>query len=193
MVSSLCVLLLLGNLFVIGNAACPTIISRSQWGARPPKGTPTKLPSPPVPYAVIHHGGSNAYCSTQTSCAAIVRSYQNHHIDTNGWNDIGYNFVVGEDGNVYEGRGWDNFGAHEPAYNSRSIGICIIGDFTARLPNQAALNAVRQLIQCGVEKNKIRSNYSLKGHRQGGSTSCPGNRLYQELTTWPRWTSGREK
>jgi hypothetical protein len=38
--------------------------------------------------------------------------------------------VVGEDGNVYEGRGWDNWGAHAPAYNSKSIGICIIGDFT---------------------------------------------------------------
>jgi N-acetylmuramoyl-L-alanine amidase len=109
--------------------ACPTIISRSGWGARPPKGTPTRLPSPPVPYAVIHHGGSNAYCTTESRCAAIIRSYQNYHLDTQGWNDIGYNFVVGEDGNVYEGRGWDNVGAHEPAY-SKSIGICIIGDFT---------------------------------------------------------------
>ena len=46
------------------------------------------------------------------------------------WIDIGYNFVVGEDGNVYEGRGWERWGDHAPAYNARSIGICIIGDFT---------------------------------------------------------------
>jgi N-acetylmuramoyl-L-alanine amidase len=51
-------------------------------------------------------------------------------MNTNRWSDIGYNFVVGEDGNVYEGRGWDNVGAHAPAYNPRGIGICIIGDFT---------------------------------------------------------------
>jgi N-acetylmuramoyl-L-alanine amidase len=70
------------------------------------------------------------YCTTVTECAAIVRSYQNYHIDLNGWNDIGYNFLVGEDGNVYEGRGWAAVGAHAPTYNTRSIGICIIGDFT---------------------------------------------------------------
>jgi N-acetylmuramoyl-L-alanine amidase len=46
------------------------------------------------------------------------------------WGDIGYNFVVGEDGNIYEGRGWNVMGAHAPAYNAQSIGICIIGDFT---------------------------------------------------------------
>jgi N-acetylmuramoyl-L-alanine amidase len=51
-------------------------------------------------------------------------------MDNNGWNDIGYNFLVGEDGNVYEGQGWNYVGAHAPAYNLRSIGICIIGDFT---------------------------------------------------------------
>jgi N-acetylmuramoyl-L-alanine amidase len=46
------------------------------------------------------------------------------------WPDIGYNFLVGEDGNVYEGRGWDAVGAHAVPYNSNSIGICVIGDFT---------------------------------------------------------------
>jgi N-acetylmuramoyl-L-alanine amidase len=51
-------------------------------------------------------------------------------MNNNGWADIGYNFVVGEDGNIYEGRGWNAKGAHAPAYNGRSIGICIIGDFT---------------------------------------------------------------
>jgi N-acetylmuramoyl-L-alanine amidase len=58
------------------------------------------------------------------------------------------------------------------------------------LPNAAALTAVQQLIQCGVENKKIMSNYSLKGHRQGGTTTCPGDKLYQEITTWPHWTNG---
>lgn len=84
----------------------------------------------PVPFVVVHHGGMRKYCTTMGECAAIVRSYQNYHIDFNGWNDIGYNFLVGEDGNVYEGRGWEAVGAHAPTYNTRSIGICIIGDFT---------------------------------------------------------------
>jgi peptidoglycan recognition protein len=83
----------------------------------------------PVPYVVIHHGVSNG-CYDQASCSAIVRSYQNHHMDTNGWPDIGYNFLVGEDGNVYKGRGWTRAGAHAPGYNYNSIGVCFIGTFT---------------------------------------------------------------
>ena len=109
--------------------ACPSIISRRGWGARAPRSI-ARFPSSPVRFVVIHHGGSRAYCTTQSSCTAIVRGYQNHHMNIKGWLDIGYNFVVGEDGNVYEGRGWDNVGAHEPAYNGDGIGICIIGDFT---------------------------------------------------------------
>lgn len=51
-------------------------------------------------------------------------------MDDRQWFDIGYNFVIGEDGNVYEGRGWDYVGAHAPGYNTQSIGICVIGDFS---------------------------------------------------------------
>lgn len=48
------------------------------------------------------------------------------------WGDIGYNFVVGEDGNIYEGRGWSKHGAHSVSYNSKSIGICLIGNFVGK-------------------------------------------------------------
>jgi N-acetylmuramoyl-L-alanine amidase len=44
--------------------------------------------------------------------------------------DISFNFVVGEDGNIYEGRGWGVVGELAPNYSGRSIGICVIGDFT---------------------------------------------------------------
>jgi len=67
-----------------------------------------------------------------------------------GWDDIGYNFLVGEDGNVYEGRGWDTVGTHAKGYNSKSIGIAFIGHFNDRIPNNAAINAAKQLISCGV-------------------------------------------
>jgi N-acetylmuramoyl-L-alanine amidase len=61
-----------------------------------------------------------------------------------------------------------------------------------RLPNQAALNAVKQLIKCGVDTKKISSNYRLKGHNQGVNTACPGKRLYEEIKEWPNWTAGSE-
>jgi len=110
--------------------ACPTIITRAQWGGRQPSGTPSTLATP-VNIVVIHHTVTGTG-TTQAACAPIVRSIQNHHMNTNGWLDIGYNFLVCEDGNIYEGRGWTRVGAHAVSWNSRSIGIAVIGDFTSK-------------------------------------------------------------
>jgi len=72
-----------------------------------------------------------------------------------GWNDVGYSFLVCEDGRVYEGRGWNVLGAHTLGYDEIAIGICIIGDYKRRLPLPAALDATQLLLQCGVEKVEL--------------------------------------
>jgi peptidoglycan recognition protein len=140
----------------------------------------------PVTYAVIHHSAGNT-CTTKSTCISYVRGIQNLHMDTNGWGDIGYNFLVGEDGNIYEGRGWKIKGAHCPTYNSNSIGICVMGDYRTRVPNSLAQNAVKALIQCGKEKGILKSTYTLKGHRDGCSTECPGQSFYNLIRTWPNY------
>lgn len=42
-----------------------------------------------------------------------------------------FSFLVGGDGNVYEGASWHKVGAHTRGYNSRSLGLAFIGDFTS--------------------------------------------------------------
>lgn len=162
------------------------IITREEWKARPP--VERVLMNTPVSYVVIHHGGIAKYCYNQKTCSAIVRHYQDLHLDDRGWFDIGYSFLIGEDGNAYEGRGWDYVGAHAPGYNSQSIGICVIGDFNDFLPNEAALKALSGLIDRGVSLGKISNNYHVIGHRQARDTLCPGNALYSYVQTNPRWT-----
>ncbi|KAG7211020.1 hypothetical protein KM043_016382 [Ampulex compressa] len=164
------------------------IITRAQWGARPANGRVNPLRQNPAPYVVIHHANSTA-CTTQAICQARMRSFQNYHIDTKKWSDIGYNFVIGEDGNIYEGRGWGKAGAHSTNYNSKSVGICFIGDFNARVPNAAAIGAARKLINWAMNNNKITSTYKLVGHRQTATTRCPGNNLYNLIKTWPHWVA----
>ncbi|XP_076752878.1 peptidoglycan-recognition protein SC2 [Xylocopa sonorina] len=173
---------------IVGNdTEIPRIVNRREWRARPPVDRePMKVT--PTPYVVIHHGGIARYCFDENGCSAIVRSYQNLHIDNRGWFDIGYSFVVGEDGNVYEGRGWDYVGAHAPGYNTQSIGICVIGDFSDFLPNDKALNAVKALIDYGVSLGKISEDYHVVGHRQVRNTLCPGTTFYKYVQTHPRWT-----
>ena len=41
-----------------------------------------------------------------------VRGTQNYHMDSLGWSDIGYNYLIGDDGRIYEGRGPWRQGAH---------------------------------------------------------------------------------
>ncbi|XP_046374928.2 peptidoglycan-recognition protein SC2-like isoform X2 [Haliotis rufescens] len=163
---------------------CPRIISREEWGARSPSSI-TNLTAA-ARYAFIHHGESRT-CSGQSSCSAIVRSYQNYHMDTNGWTDIGFNFLIGEDGNVYEGRGWDREPAYTRGYDSDSLGFCMIGNFTTHVPNSAALNTLKDLIACGVNMGKIRCSYILRGHRDMGNTDCPWTALYNLIRTWPHY------
>ncbi|CAM9685358.1 peptidoglycan-recognition protein SC2-like [Lampetra fluviatilis] len=163
--------------------ACPRIVSRSGWGARSPNGI-TSMPVP-VYYFIIHHTATPT-CSDEAACSARVRSIQNYHMDSNGWSDIGYSFLVGGDGNVYEGRGWDRQGAHTSGYNTH-LAASFIGDFTSSKPVASAITAAKALITCAINKGKLKSSYRLIGHRQVGSTTCPGDALYNEIKTWTNW------
>ena len=104
------------------------IITKSQWGGRAAKSK-TSLANGQA-YAVIHHT-AGAYCSTQSACITQMKNIQNYHMDSLGWADIGYNFLIGGDGQVYEGRGWNTVGAHATNWNSKSIGISFMGNYNS--------------------------------------------------------------
>uniref|UniRef100_A0A0K8TH54 Peptidoglycan-recognition protein n=1 Tax=Lygus hesperus TaxID=30085 RepID=A0A0K8TH54_LYGHE len=161
-------------------------VSRDSWGARPPNGvTPLNLP---VPYVVVHHSYIPPLCHTEDECKRDMRAMQDAHQLVNGWQDIGYNFAVGGEGSVYEGRGWDVVGAHAVSYNVKSIGICMIGDFVENLPPAAQIQSLRELIEAGVQLGYISPDYKLIGHRQVSATECPGQALFNEISTWDHFT-----
>jgi len=59
--------------------------------------------------------------------------FQNYQMNTGQWRDIAYNFLVGEDGNVYEGRGWGKIAGQAEPFKYNSINICIIGNFASKI------------------------------------------------------------
>eukprot|EP00916_Digyalum_oweni_P005007 GHVL01008935.1.p1 GENE.GHVL01008935.1~~GHVL01008935.1.p1 ORF type:complete len:239 (+),score=4.51 GHVL01008935.1:3-719(+) len=168
---------------------CPRIVRRAEWGARAPKHHTGDMAAAPI-YVFIHHSGAGAECFDQHSCSQKVRVAQDWYMDGHGWSDLGYNFMVGEDGNAYEVRGWTEIGAHTLNYNHNGIAICVIGDFTNKVPNTAALNTVKQLIECGLKNHHISPSYTLKGHRDVGTTACPGTAFYNLIHSWPHYASG---
>lgn len=110
------------------------------------------------------------------------------HIEGQHWSDIGYNFLVGGDGLVYVGRGWDNEGAHAFGFNMKSIGISLIGTFNKVVPPTRQLNTLANLIAIGVKNKKIQTDYKLLGHRQVSETQSPGNVLYSIIQQWDHWS-----
>ncbi|OWR54948.1 peptidoglycan-recognition protein LB-like [Danaus plexippus] len=165
-------------------------VSKADWGGRHATSV-TKLKTP-VPLVVIHHSYIPGACYTKAACSAAMQSMQNAHQITNGWADIGYNFAVGSDGRVYEGRGFNRLGAHAVGVNVKSIGIVLIGNWVSEVPPRVQLESAQALIKLGVDLGYISPDYSLMGHRQVGSTECPGGALQKEISTWPKFQPNRE-
>ncbi|XP_072224891.1 peptidoglycan recognition protein 6 [Leuresthes tenuis] len=164
---------------------CPPIISRCMWGAEPYRGTPTNL-SLPLSFMFIHHTHSPSQpCLTFQQCSEDMLSMQRFHQEDRGWDDIGYSFVAGGDGNIYEGRGWHWQGAHTLGQNSKGFGVSFIGDYVTRLPSEHSMGLVRdQLASCAVGGGRLVPSFILQGHRQVVSTTCPGDALYKEIQGW---------
>uniref|UniRef100_A0A4W3IYB8 Peptidoglycan-recognition protein n=1 Tax=Callorhinchus milii TaxID=7868 RepID=A0A4W3IYB8_CALMI len=162
----------------------PLIIKHSEWTNVPSNCTDTL--DPPLSYIVIHHTAGNR-CFKTEDCKRQLRNIQNYHMKFRQWCDIGYSFLIGEDGNIYEGRGWDKMGAHTFHYNHISYGIAFMGNFMNTSPNNLALNASKSLIAYAVSRKNLTPRYTLKGHRQFLKTACPGDTLYNIIKTWPGW------
>ncbi|XP_055975531.1 N-acetylmuramoyl-L-alanine amidase [Sorex fumeus] len=173
---------------------CPAIHPRCLWGAAPYKGSP-KLLQLPLSNLYVHHTYlPSAPCTDLAHCAADMRSMQSFHQKTRGWDDIGYSFVVGSDGYVYEGRGWRWVGAHTRGHNTHGFGVAIIGNYSAQLPAEHALRTVRlELPQCAVRAGLLRPDYALLGHRQLVATDCPGEALFQHLRSWPHFYETKKR
>lgn len=127
------------------------VSSRADWGADESYMTwaPTYAAASHV---IIHHTvGTNDYSMDQS--AAVVRGIYYYHAVTLGWRDIGYNFLVDRWGRAYEGRsgslesaaGKMAVGAHDQGFNTGTMGISMMGDYSSVTPSQATLDTVGKL------------------------------------------------
>jgi N-acetylmuramoyl-L-alanine amidase-like protein len=186
-------------------AGSPAIITRAGWHADEAirKGAPFYADG--VHLVFVHHTvNSNSYTKAQS--ASIVRGIELYHVKSNGWNDIGYNFLVDKYGQVFEGRygGVTKpvVGAHTMGFNTGSVGIAVIGDYTSTSITPAARAALVSLIawrldlahvdplskvvrvSAGNPRFKAGAAVTfnaISGHRDGYPTTCPGASLYAQL------------
>ncbi|XP_069701745.1 peptidoglycan-recognition protein SA-like isoform X2 [Periplaneta americana] len=162
------------------------LIRRWDWSAQNQSGVMIPLKHP-VRYVVILHSADGEQCSTTEECSERVRGIQKFHMKTRGWSDIAYSFLVGGDGNVYEGRGWDARGAFAHKYNGVAIGIAYIGNFVTVLPPPVQMEAGHWIISQGVQLGKIADDYKLLAHLQVSKTESPGQAFFEVIKTWQHW------
>jgi hypothetical protein len=189
-------------------AGQPPIIPRSAWadrGCRPRRAASYGR----VELAFVHHTATlNNYRPRDS--AAMVRGICHFHKYVQGWDDIGYNFLVDRYGQIFEGRagGIDEavIGAQAGGYNAFSTGIGNLGAFNARSQSAAGLRALAKIIawklalhgvaaagRVDVEVSRSGARYSrypagaevslnrISGHRDACTTDCPGGALYRQL------------
>lgn len=176
----------------------PNIITRRQWGANPSMTEPCSngLYGLTAEAVTIHHTvNSNNY--TKAEADNLVRGIYAYHTQSNGWCDVGYNFLVDKYGQIFQGRrGWMQRqvqGAHagDAAVNEQSTGISLIGNFENARPTRAMKAAVVRLTSWRLDRfyrnpkgiADIRgSKYPrVMGHRDVKSTACPGRYAYAWL------------
>ena len=155
------------------------IITRDMWGAKPNKTKFSKLGE--VKGLVIHW---SAYPIAVGNQAEIdqVKKIQALHQNDRGWNDIAYNFLVGDTGQLYEGRGFGNRSAaqggnsrEEINFNNKHyVAVCWLGGSKPTdKPSDKAIESVKWLYeQVGGE---------LRPHSSFKQTDCPGDAWRQHI------------
>jgi hypothetical protein len=178
------------------------IYPRDAWGADlPPKG-PIHPETPK--FLLVHHTASpNNY----PSAAGVIRTtyfWHTSHDPTKGWPDVAYEFFVGRDGDVWEGRKGALAGPVMASATGGSQGfaqlVCMLGDFTHVLPTAAAQASLVKVLAWLGMRNGIdtrpgaHTTFVSRGsqrwaagtsvttttiapHRAMSYTSCPGDRL----------------
>ncbi|MFD7749745.1 peptidoglycan recognition protein [Streptomyces sp. NPDC059698] len=126
----------------------PPIVSRAGWKADESLSTEAPDYLDQVKAVFVHHTAqTNAYSCADS--AAIVRGLHTYHVKSNGWKDLGYNFIVDKCGTVFEGRkgGVDRpvMGAHTYGFNRDTTGIAVIGMYTDTKAATAATTAVARV------------------------------------------------
>ncbi|MFN7141867.1 MAG: N-acetylmuramoyl-L-alanine amidase, partial [Limisphaerales bacterium] len=131
----------------------PTICNRACWVARDTSCTATNSA---LTRAIIHHTAGSEYASTGLeSSKSYMRNIQNYHMETRGWCDIAYHFLVDKYGNIFEGRKHSMTGMPRGTHdgnNVNSFGFTAMGWYHpdkpggADQPTTALMNSLYDVI-----------------------------------------------
>ena len=125
------------------------------------------------------------HCSaTKPSQNVGVREIRQWHKEQ-GWLDVGYHFIIKRDGTVEEGRPVNVVGSHVKDWNSRSVGVCLVGGIDAKGKFEAnftpaQMSALRTKL---AELKVLYPQADIKAHHDVAPKACPSFDLQRWLNT----------
>jgi hypothetical protein len=181
-----------------------SIYPRDAWGANlPPTGL---IEAENAQFLLVHHTASS---NNYTSAASLIQAtYAFHTSAAKGWSDVCYEFFIGRDGDVWEGRAGALTGPVVADATGGSQGfaqlVCLLGDFTSQLPTDAAQaslvnvlawladryfidispGATTTFVSRGSQRwsaGTVVTTNTIAGHRDMSFTACPGDAFYPML------------
>ena len=187
-------------------AGSPPIITRAGWHADEAIRRAAPLYADAVQFAVVHHtAGSNAY--THAPVGVDRAGIEVYHVKGNGWNDIGYNFLVDKYGQIFEGR---YGGIDEERHRRARAGVqhrlgrrradrqlqldgdhaggagrarrsCSPGGSTSRTSTRSRRSSAVSAATRSTGRARAVTLRAISGHRDTYLTSAPADALYALL------------
>lgn len=161
------------------------IVTREQWGARPP--ALHMAPNQPV-RITLHHTASPARKGRDLQ--AKLKSLQNFSQTKSklsdgrtkiAWPDIPYHYYIDVDGNIGEGRQVQFVGDTNTDFDPAGhIGIVLEGNFDTQSASPAQFDATVKLLRMLLAKHHIPIE-NISTHNAYARTRCPGERFLAML------------
>jgi hypothetical protein len=184
------------------NWPVPSIVTRAQWGANESMRKPGRIYNSFIRKIIVHHTGTP---NSITDYPGLARGIFTNEVN-NGYIDIAYNWLIDPLGRIYEGRWAQGYpggaphtgesnhqnvqGAHALHFNSNTIGIGLMGDYSNVGPSNAMIDALIRLMtwKCarwGIDPlgantyvtsqgATVTGLANICGHRDTYATACPG-------------------
>lgn len=150
--------------------------------------------SPEIKKIVVHHTGETKVTNGRPS-DEMMRAIYYYHTVVKGWGDIGYHYVIGRDGEIYEGKsGGDKVvGAHVYCNNIGTMGVSVMGNFELEEPSTKQINSLKAILSKLTQNHNLQANVNSNfhgkslpnviGHRDLAATACPGKNLHSLMPT----------
>lgn len=148
--------------------------------------------SPSIKLLVVHHTAIANSGQTRSGLDE-VRALYAYHANSRGWGDVGYHYLIDQNGQIYEGKSGGLYvvGGHAYCNNIGTVGIAMLGNFDEEDPTQAQIHSLQWLLSDLAGVYHINLNRQVEyhgvtrpavvGHRDLLSTDCPGYFLYGAL------------